>query len=68
MMKRRDSDDYDNSSDEAWVCCISFAICIMLLLMLAFTASYPLTYYYNHHYYYQSAATTGVHGCPECWL
>jgi len=66
------SSDYnygDGGSDEAWVLCLSMMICIMLLMMLAFTASYPLSYYYSSsNYNGYHTASPAVHGCPECWL
>jgi hypothetical protein len=55
---------------ETWGACLGVLVCIMLLLLLAFTASYPISYYYypadqNGNVYRGSYSYN--HGCPGCW-
>jgi hypothetical protein len=53
---------------EAWGACLGVLVCIMLLLLLAFTASYPVSYYYYPADQNSNMYRGYYHGCPGCWL
>jgi hypothetical protein len=55
---------------EAWGACLGVLICVMLLLLLAFTASYPVSYYYypSDPNMYRGSSYSYNHACPGCWL
>ena len=62
------SDKEDGS--EAWGACLGVLVCVMLLLLLAFAASYPVSYYYYpaDQNMYRGGPYSYNHGCPGCWL
>ena len=68
---------YDGNNDrerddgtEAWGACLGVLVCVMFLLLLAFTASYPISYYYYpaDQNMYRGGSYSYNHGCPGCWL
>ena len=51
---------------EAWGACLGVLICVMLLLLLAFTASYPVSYYYYPDQ--KGYRDYSNRACPNCWM